>query len=75
MAIFRRPPQRSSRYGYGRRRPPQRGGFGFWGPFPSYSRRTRGGGQVRVTGCCLPLALTMVLAPAAAARTAYKRFG
>ncbi len=74
MAIFRRPPQRS-RYGYGRRRQPQRGGFGFWGPLPSYSRRTRGGGQVRVTGCCLPLALTMVLAPAAAARTAYKRFG
>jgi len=28
-----------------------------WGPFPSYSRRTRGGGSVRVTGCCLPLAL------------------
>ena len=58
---------------YGRRRQQQRGGFGFWGPFPSYSRRTRGGGQVRVTGCCLPLALTMAIAPAAAARAAYKR--
>ena len=57
---------------YGRRRQ-QRGGFGFWGPFPSYSRRTRGGGQVRVTGCCLPLALTMAVGPAAAARAAYKR--
>ncbi len=40
-----------------RRQPPRRSGFGFWGPFPSYSRRTRGGGQVRVTGCCLPLSL------------------
>jgi len=56
--------------GYGRRRPSrrQRGGFGFWGPFPSYSRRTRGGGSIRVTGCCLPLALTLVAAPAVAAR-------
>jgi hypothetical protein len=33
------------------------GGFGLWGPFPSYSRRTRSGGSIRVTGCCLPLAL------------------
>ena len=59
--------------GYGRRRPKQRGGFGFCGPFPSYSRRTRGGGSVRVTGCCLPLALTLAATPAAAARAVLRR--
>jgi hypothetical protein len=41
------------------RRSGRRQGFGMWGPFPSYSRRTRGGGSIRVTGCCLPLALGM----------------
>ena len=41
------------------RRQRRRQGFGMWGPFPSYSRRTRGGGSIRVTGCCLPLALGM----------------
>ena len=55
-----------------RRRPPPRGRFGFWGPFPSYSRRTRGGGSVRVTGCCLPLALTMAAVPALGARAVVK---
>ncbi len=66
---------RNGRYGgYGRRRrQPQRGGFGFWGPFPSYSRRTRGGGSVRVTGCCLPLALTLAATPAVAARAVLRR--
>jgi hypothetical protein len=52
-------------------------GFGFWGPFPSYSRRTRGGGSFRVTGCCLPLALglssTAALAPALLWRHARRR--
>jgi hypothetical protein len=52
-------------------------GFGFWGPFPSYSRRTRGGGSIRVTGCCLPLALGLgaagALAPALVWRTARRR--
>jgi hypothetical protein len=32
-----------------------------WGPLPSYSRTTRGGSRVRVTGCCLPLPLTVLL--------------
>lgn len=50
-----------------------RDGFGFWGPFPSYSRRTRGGGRVRVTGCCLPLSLTLTAVPVLAVRTAVRR--
>ena len=49
-----------------------RGGFGFWGPFPSYSRRTKRGGSVRVTGCCLPLALTMMAVPAVGARAGWR---
>jgi len=48
-------------------------GFGFWGPFPSYSRRTRGGGRVRFTGCCLPLALGVVAVPAVAGREILRR--
>jgi hypothetical protein len=51
-------------YAAAMRRERKREGFGFWGPFPSYSRRTRGGGQVRVTGCCLPLALGLTAAAA-----------
>jgi hypothetical protein len=43
-----------------------------WGPFPSYSRRTRGGSSVRVTGCCLPLALGLTAVPVAAARLAWR---
>jgi hypothetical protein len=50
--------------GYGR----QRGRGGFFGPFPYYSRRTRGGGQVSVSGCCLPLALGLFAAPIVALR-------
>jgi hypothetical protein len=53
------------------------GGFGFWGPFPSYSRRTRRGGSIRVTGCCLPLALGLGAAasipPALLVRRARRR--
>jgi hypothetical protein len=55
------------------RRQQRRSGFGFWGPFPSYSRRTRRGTQVRVTGCCLPLALGLTALPAVAAREAWRR--
>lgn len=44
-------------YGYGRRR---RGRSGFFGPFPYYSRRTRGGSRVTVSGCCLPIPLGVV---------------
>ncbi len=59
------------RGGMARRR--GRGRFSFWGPFPSYSRRTRGGGRVRVTGCCLPLALAMAAPPTLAARELWRR--
>jgi len=57
-------------YGHGRRGRRQRSGFGMWGPLPSYSRRTRGGSHVRVTGCCLPLPLALALGGAAALRQA-----
>ena len=43
-----------SPYGYGRRRRGRSRG-GFLGPFPYYSRRTRGGSRVTVSGCCLPI--------------------
>jgi hypothetical protein len=58
-----RPPRRRSRRGRG----------GFRGPFPYYSRRTRGGSRVTVTGCCLPIPLTLTVASALAARTLLKR--
>ena len=59
------------RYGYGRRRP-RRSGFGLWGPFPSYNRRTRRGSQVRVTGCCLPIPLALVLSTGLAVRALFR---
>jgi len=51
-------------HGYGGRRARHRGGWGMRGPFPSYSRRTRRGGRVTVTGCCLPIPLALTLAAA-----------
>jgi hypothetical protein len=39
-----------------------------WGPFPSYSTRTRRGSRMRVTGCCLPIPLGLVLGAATMAR-------
>jgi hypothetical protein len=60
-------------YGYGRRR--SRGGFGFAGPFPSYSRRTRGGSRVSVSGCCLPIPLTLALTAAGGTRALVRRRG
>jgi hypothetical protein len=58
-----------------RRRPERRssGRFGLFGPFPTYTRRTRRGATVKVGGCCLPLALGMLAAPAAAGRIAWRR--
>jgi hypothetical protein len=53
-------------YSYGRRR--RSDGFGLWGPFPTYSRRTRGGGRVSVGGCCLPIPLGLALAIIGAVR-------
>lgn len=60
------------RTGYGRRRR-RRSGFGMWGPLPSYSTRTRRGSRVHVTGCCLPIPLTFVLAAGLGARAALRR--
>jgi hypothetical protein len=60
---------RSSRYGrYGRR-----GRGGFFGPMPYYTRRTRGGGRVSVSGCCLPIPLMLTLSLAAGLRALVRR--
>ena len=59
------------RYGYGY--PRRRRNVGFFGPFPRYSTRTRGGSRVTVTGCCLPIPLALVLSTALGARRARKR--
>jgi hypothetical protein len=64
---WRAPPPR---YGYGRRR---RGNFGFFGPFPTYSTRTRRGSRVTVSGCCLPIPLALAVATALAARGLLRR--
>ena len=45
--------------GYGRRH--RRSGFGTFGPFPTYSPRTRGGSRVSVGGCCLPIPLALAV--------------
>ncbi len=65
------PPQRYG-YGYGRRRP-SRGGFGMFGPFPTYSTRTRRGTRVSVGGCCLPIPLALSLGLAGALRMLTRR--
>ena len=56
--------------GYGRRR---RGRVGFFGPFPTYSTRTRRGSRVTVSGCCLPLPLMLVAGAALGARALVRR--
>jgi hypothetical protein len=68
--IFRQGRQR--RYGryYGRQ---PRGRGGFFGPFPYYSGRTRGGSRVTVSGCCLPIPLAMVAGLSLGARLLYRR--
>jgi hypothetical protein len=58
-------------YGYGGRR--QSGGFRFFGPFPTYSTRTRRGSRVTVSGCCLPIPLGLTIAAALGARAALRR--
>jgi hypothetical protein len=51
----------------------QRGRGGFWGPFPYYSTRTRGGSRVTVSGCCLPLALALFSLPILGLRAIMRR--
>jgi hypothetical protein len=53
------------------RRPRGRGGF--YGPLPYYSRRTRGGSRVTVSGCCLPIPLGLLATLAAGARLLRRR--
>ena len=70
--------RRRSRFGgygwpYGRYPRRRRSGFGLHGPFPSYSRRTRRGSRVTVTGCCLPIPLALTLGTAAAIGRALAR--
>jgi hypothetical protein len=54
---------------------PRRGRFGFWGPVPYYSTRTRRGSEVSVggCGCCLPIPLLAVLATVAGLRAVWRR--
>lgn len=61
------PPSRG-RGGYPSRGRGGRGRVGMFGPVPYYSTRTRGGTQVSVGGCCLPLAVSMLAAPPLAVR-------
>jgi hypothetical protein len=51
----------------------RQGRGGFFGPFPYYSRRTRGGSRVTVSGCCLPIPLGMLTLLALGARTLVRR--
>ena len=57
----------------GRRRRPARGRGGFFGPFPYYSTRSRRGSRVTVSGCCLPIPLTLVVGTALGARAMLRR--
>jgi hypothetical protein len=52
-----------------------RGRFGFWGPVPRYTRRTRGGSEVSVggCGCCLPIPLVVGTVAVGALRTVARR--
>lgn len=57
---------------YRGRRSRQRSGFRMVGPLPTYSRRTRGGSRVTVSGCCLPIPLALTLGAAVASRHALR---
>ncbi len=59
-------------YRYRGRRSRQRSGFRIVGPLPTYSRRTRGGSRVTVSGCCLPIPLALTVGAAVASRHALR---
>jgi len=63
------------RYGsrYGGRSGRGRGRGGFFGPMPYYSRQTRGGSRVSVTGCCLPIPLGLLASLGLSARMFLRR--
>ncbi len=69
----RRSHRRHHHHGYGHRSHRGRGGGHWIGPFPAYSRRTRGGSRVTFTGCCLPIPLGMLGALAVAVRLLTRR--
>ena len=52
-----------------------RGRFGFWGPVPYYSTRTRRGSEVSVggCGCCLPIPLMVTAGVVGVLRTVWRR--
>lgn len=56
-------------------RPHPRGRFGRWGLIPSYSTRTRRGGEVSVggCGCCLPIPLVVGLTTVGGLRALWRR--
>jgi hypothetical protein len=63
----RRHPRYGGYSGYGSRHGRRRSsGFGMRGPFPTYSRRSRGGSRVTVSGCCLPIPLALTVGAAVA---------
>ena len=79
MGLFRRKAHRLPLDGTGRRRPIARragGRFGFRGPFPYYSRRSRSGAEVSVSGCgcCLPIPLLVVTGTVGAAWALWRRY-
>lgn len=55
---------------YSRRR---QGRGGFFGPMPYYTRRTRGGSRVTVSGCCLPIPLGLLAGVAVGLRLLIRR--
>jgi hypothetical protein len=54
------------------RRRRRRDGFGMVGPFPAY-RRTTSRSHVTVSGCCLPIPLTLAVGGALGARRMLRR--
>jgi hypothetical protein len=66
---------RRSRYGgrYGGRYGRGRGRTGFFGPMPYYTRQTRGGSRVSVSGCCLPIPLGLLATLGFGARMLVRR--
>jgi hypothetical protein len=79
MGLFRRKAHLLPLDGTGRPRAPMArrpgGRFGFWGPFPYYSRRSRGGAEVSVSGCgcCLPIPLLVVSGAVGAAWALWRK--
>ena len=57
---------------------PRSGGrFGWWGPMPTYTRRSRRGNEVSVggCGCCLPIPLLGLVTVVGAMRALWKSSG